>query len=166
MLFNSNLSRHCVAVRGMTQSGCVTSKGFCRQNTFTARFSAHMHICTHHIVAQGVARRVCIRDVHPHVIPRLSVWCFLVFFLCLSCFSLSLLPVFCPELQLPCCRERRALNQMRTRKMRSIAPWRYTTLSQIPCQEPQKPTKHPGAETPRPSIEIPAQENLFQKYKE
>ena len=43
--------------------------------------------------------------------------------------SLSLLPVLCPELQPPCRRERRAPNPMRTRRMRSIAPWRYTTLS-------------------------------------
>ena len=105
---------------------------------------------THHIVAQGFARRVCIKHVHPHVIPCLSVCCFLVLSsssVSRASLSLSLLPVFCPELQPPCCRERRALNLMRTRKMRSIAPWRYATLSQIPCQEPQKPTKHPGAES-------------------
>ena len=44
--------------------------------------------------------------------------------------SLSLL-VLCPEHQLPSCRERRALNPMRTRKKRSIAPWRYTTLPRL-----------------------------------
>ena len=61
----------------------------------------------------------------------LSVCCFLV----LSSSSISRastlsLSRLCPELQLPCCRERQALNPMRTRKMRSIEPWRYTTISQ------------------------------------
>ena len=46
-------------------------------------------------------------------------------------FFLSLVLGLCPELQLSCGRERRALNPMRTRRMRSIAPWRYTTLSQV-----------------------------------
>ena len=46
-------------------------------------------LCTHHIVAQGVARRVCIEHVHSHVIT------------CLSAFVV---------------RERRALNPKRTRK--------------------------------------------------
>ena len=44
----------------------------------------HSSLCTHHIVAQGVARRVCIKHVHLNVITCLSVCCF-VFFLCLSC---------------------------------------------------------------------------------
>ena len=35
------------------------------------------HIC-HHIMAQSVARRVCIKHVHPHVTTCLSVCCFLV----------------------------------------------------------------------------------------
>ena len=42
---------------------------------------------------------------------------------------LTLLLVLCPEIQPPWCRERRAVNPIRTRKTRSIAPWRYTTLS-------------------------------------
>ena len=60
-------------------------------------------LCTHHIVAQGVARRVCMKHVHPHVISCLSVCCFLV----LSSSTLSrastffLLLVLCPELRLP-----------------------------------------------------------------
>ena len=37
-------------------------------------FSRHFHPCAH----QGVARRVCINHVHPHVITCLSVCCFLV----------------------------------------------------------------------------------------
>ena len=41
-------------------------------------FSTLSSLCTHHIVAQGVARRVCIKHVHPHVITCLSVCCFLV----------------------------------------------------------------------------------------
>ena len=49
-------------------------------------------LCTHHIVAQaqGVARRVCIKHVHPHVITCLSVCCFLV----LSSSSVSRTPTF------------------------------------------------------------------------
>ena len=35
-------------------------------------------MCTHHTAAQGVARRVCIKHVHPHVITCLSVCCFLI----------------------------------------------------------------------------------------
>ena len=35
-------------------------------------------LCTHDVVAQGFARRVCIKHVHPHVITCLSVCCFLV----------------------------------------------------------------------------------------
>ena len=41
-------------------------------------FSTLSPLCTHHVVAQGVARRVCIKHVHPHVITCLSVCCFLV----------------------------------------------------------------------------------------
>ena len=78
----------------------------CGQNTLTARFSrtyAYLTLCTHHIVAQGVARRVCMKHVHPHVISCLSVCCFLV----LSSSTVSrastffLLLVLCPELRLP-----------------------------------------------------------------
>ena len=63
------------------------------------------------------------------------VWAFVVSLFCLfplslvPLHSLSFLPVVCSELQLPPCRERRALIPKRTRQMRSIAPWRYTTLS-------------------------------------
>ena len=96
-------------------------------------FSAISSLCTHHIVAQGVARRVCIKtcsSTYHHVFERLLFPCF-VFLLCLSCLILffSLLPVLCPELHSPCGRERRALNPMRARKMRSIPLWRYTNLS-------------------------------------
>ena len=35
-------------------------------------------LCTHHIVAQGVAQRVCMKLVQPHVITCLSVCCFLL----------------------------------------------------------------------------------------
>ena len=41
-------------------------------------FLTFSSLCTHHTVAQGVARRVCIKHVHPHVITCLSVCCFLV----------------------------------------------------------------------------------------
>ena len=92
-------------------------------------FSAPSPLCTHHIVSQGVARRVCVKHVHPHAITFLSVCCFLV----LSSSSVSRASTFSltstcslSELQPPCGRERRALNRMRTRKMRRIAPWRCT----------------------------------------
>ena len=67
----------------------------CGQNTLTCDFfSTLSSLRTHHIVAQGVARRVCIKHIHPHVITCLGVCCFLcfVFFFCLSClycFSLT-----------------------------------------------------------------------------
>ena len=60
----------------------TVTDGECGQNTFTARFPSHTctlsSLCTHHIVAQGAARRACIQRVHPHVITCLSVCCFLV----------------------------------------------------------------------------------------
>ena len=56
----------------------------CGQSTFA---HLHFHPCAHHIVAQGVARRVCIRLVHSHVISCLSVRCLSSL---LSPFSLSL----------------------------------------------------------------------------
>ena len=67
----------------------------CGQNTHSAFFS-HIctlsSLCTHHIVAQGVARRVCIKHVHPHVITCLSVCCVLV----LSSSSVSRASTFSP----------------------------------------------------------------------
>ena len=60
----------------------------CGQNTLTRDFFSTLSpLCTHHIVAQGVARRVCIKHVDPHchhMSERLLFPCF-VFFLCLSC---------------------------------------------------------------------------------
>ena len=51
----------------------------CGQNTLTRDFfSTLSSLCTHHIVAQGAARRVCIKHVHPHVTICLSVCCLLV----------------------------------------------------------------------------------------
>ena len=48
-------------------------------NTLTRDFfSTLSSLCTHHIVAEGVARRVCIKHVYPHVITCLRVCCFLV----------------------------------------------------------------------------------------
>ena len=134
----------------------TVTDGACRQNTLTQDiFSTLSSLCTHHIVAQGVARRVCIKHVHPHVITCLSVCCFLVlssFFLCLSCFYV--LPVLCPELQLPCCRERRALNPTRTRKMRSIAPWRHTTLSRF--YDPGTASSSGASHVPSQPLNIPS----------
>ena len=45
--------------------------------------------------------------------------------------SLHCLPVLCPAHQLPQCRIRRKLKPLYSRTMRSIAPWRFTTLSQV-----------------------------------
>ena len=65
------------------------------------------------------------------------VWAIVVSLFCLLPLSLvpllciPPLPVLCPELQLSCGRDRRALNPMHTRRMRSVAPWRYTTPSQV-----------------------------------
>ena len=78
-------------------------------------------------------------SLHPHVIQGvtcLSVrWlfsCFVFFFLSLApLLSLHCLPVLCPAHLLLQCRNRRGLNPVRIRTMRSIAPWRHTTLSQV-----------------------------------
>ena len=60
----------------------------CRQIHLTRDFfSTLSSLCTHHIVAQGAARRVCIKTCSctcHHVSERLLFPCF-VFFLCLSC---------------------------------------------------------------------------------
>ena len=59
--------------------------------------------------------------------------CF-VFFLSLSrlYFLSHCLPVHCPAHQLPCGRNRRGIEPLHSRTMRSIATWRYTILSQKP----------------------------------
>ena len=60
--------------RSTVTDGCV-------EHPHTAHFLTHLHIsslCTCTRMAQGVARRVCIKHVHPHVITCLSVGCFLV----------------------------------------------------------------------------------------
>ena len=52
-------------------------------------FSTLSSLCTHHLVAQGVARRVCIKRCSctcHHMSERLLFPCF-VFFLCLSCLN-------------------------------------------------------------------------------
>ena len=74
-------------------------------NTLTRDFfSTPSPMCTHHIVAHGVARRVCIKHVHPHVITCLSVCCFPCFCLLplslVTLRSLSLLLVLYSKLQL------------------------------------------------------------------
>ena len=98
-------------------------------------FSRHFHPCAHITLWLKVSHDVSAKNIFIHMSS--PVWAFVVSLFCLLPLSLvplrslSLLLVLCPELQLPWCRERRALNPMRTRKMRSIAPWRYTTLSQV-----------------------------------
>ena len=86
-------------------------------------------MCVHHIVAQGVSVRI---SLHPHAIH--DVTCLSVRLLSLRvCRRLPLLfhtlPVLCPALHLQC-RHRRGLKPQHSRRMRSIALWRYTTLSQ------------------------------------
>ena len=46
-------------------------------------------------------------------------------------FLFHCLSVLCPAHQLPCGRNRRGIKPLHSRTMRSIAPWRYTTLSQV-----------------------------------
>ena len=115
---------------------CLKIDGVCRQIHLTRNFShTPCHMCSHHIVAQGVSVRV---SFHPHAIHDvtcLSVrWSFLVSFspvsLLLPPLLFLILPVLCPALHPQCC-HRRGLNPLRTRRMRSIAPWRYTILSQV-----------------------------------
>ena len=67
-----------------------------------------------------------------HVWACVVCSCF-VFFLSLSrlYFLSHCLPVLCPAHQLPCRRNRRGLKPLHSRTMRSIAPWRYTILSQV-----------------------------------
>ena len=60
----------------------------CGQNTLTRdSFSTLSSLCTHHIVTQGAARRVCMKTCSStchHMSERVLFPCF-VFFLCLSC---------------------------------------------------------------------------------
>ena len=74
---------------------------------------------------------ICMSSMMSHV------WAFVVSFLCLLPLPLApllfshCLPVLCPAHQLPCRRNRRGLKPLHSRTMRSIAPWRCTTLSQV-----------------------------------
>ena len=67
-----------------------------------------------------------------HMFERL-LFPYFVFFLSLApLLSLShCLPVLCLAHQLPCGRNRRGMKPLHSRTMRSIALWRYTTLSQL-----------------------------------
>ena len=74
----SKMPEYCVP-RDLIPDDCTVVVGYCRQMHLTRdSFSTLSSLCTHHIVAQGVARRVCRKHVHPHVITCLSVCCFLV----------------------------------------------------------------------------------------
>ena len=110
--------------------------GVCEQNTLTRVFSrtlvqspfAHMHLHGSRCL------RTCLRKhFHPHVIT----------FLIVRCLSTQWsLPLFRVSLHLvqslpllysahpPCGRNRRVQEPLRTRRMRSMALWRYKTLSQ------------------------------------
>ena len=109
----------------------------CRQIHLTRDFASTLSsLCTHHIVAQGVARCVCIKHVHPHVITCLSVCCFLVLSSSsvsrASTFSLTHFNLFSVlNFNSRDVENAGALNRKRTRKMRGIAPWRFSTLSQF-----------------------------------
>ena len=120
--------------RIMVQASISNARDFdrvCRQIHLTRDFfPTYWTLCTHHIVAPR-CRSVCLTK--SLVITCLSVGCFFVFFLSLSfLYSLShCLPVLCPAHQLPQCRHRRGIKPLHSRTMRSIASWRYTTLSQV-----------------------------------
>ena len=102
---------------------------FCRQIHLTRDFSHTPCTCDHtHIVAQGVSVRI---SLHPHAIHDVNMF---ERAFCLSLVSLPLLPclfhclpVLCPAHHLQC-RHRRGLKPLHSRRMRSIAPWRCTTL--------------------------------------
>ena len=103
----------------------------CRQEHLTRDFSHAPCTCDHtHIVARGVSVRIALHPHAIHDVTCLSVRCLSSF--CLLSLYLSLLPllshcllVLCPVHQLQC-RHRRGLNPLHSRRMRSIAPWRYT----------------------------------------
>ena len=89
-------------------------------------------LCTHHIVAQGVARRVCIKHVHPRVITCLSVCCFLVLSSsCLSCLYVLSLTSSCSlfRTSTPIMSRTPSIKNKAHPQNETIAPWRYTTLS-------------------------------------
>ena len=120
----------------------TVTDGRCREIHLTRFFSTFSSLCIRHFVAQGAARRVCMKTCSctcHHVSERLLFLFSLLPPSLVRLRSLSLLLVLCPAFQPPCGRFRRALNPMRTRGMRSIAPWRYTTLSKtmrprvVPC---------------------------------
>ena len=102
---------------------------------FTRDFPHAPCTCDHtHIVAQGVSGA---ESLHPHAIHDvtcLSVRCWSSFglpslHLSLVPFLFHCLPVLCLA-QLPQCRHRRGLKPLHSRTMRSIAPWRFSILSQ------------------------------------
>ena len=125
------------------QRSTVTDGG-CRQEHLTRNFSHALCTsdCVHaHCMAQDEPRLKCVSvrvsfHLHPiHDVMCLSVrWSFLV---SLSPVSLRLLlllfhtlPVSGPAHHLQC-RHRRGLKALHTRRMRSIAPWRFSIFSQL-----------------------------------
>ena len=107
-----------------------------RSDIYTSHesFSRKISPCAHITLWLKVSKRA--HSLHPHAFHdvtcltvRLLFPC-LVFFLSLTLLlPLHCLPVLSPALKLPQCQIRRGLNPVRTRTMRSIAPWRCTTLS-------------------------------------
>ena len=116
----------------------------CRQEHLTRDFSYTPCTCVHTTSwlktaqdepSQCISVRV---SFHLHVIHDvmcLSVrWSLLVSLSPVSLLLLLLLflilPVLCPALH-PQCRHRPGLKPLHSRRMRSIAPWRYTILSHV-----------------------------------
>ena len=95
-------------------------------------FWTNLTLCTHHCGSR--CRSVCLTKslmrVSSHVRAFVVCSCF-VFFLSLSrlYFLSHCLLVLCPAHQLPCRGNLRGLKPLHSRTMRSVAPWRYTTLS-------------------------------------
>ena len=99
-------------------------------------------MCLHHILAQGVLVRVSFRPHAIHDVTCLSVrWSFLLSLSHISLLLLPLLflilPVLCPALH-----PQGVIKPLHSRRMRSLAPWRYTILSQV--MSPSSSTTSPG----------------------
>ena len=116
----------------------------CRQIHLTQDFSRTLSPCAHTLtswlkVYQCAFHSICMLSMRSHVWACIVCSRF-VFFLSLEPpLALHWLPVLCRAHQLPQCRIRRGLNPVRTRTMRSVAPWRCTTLSQHDAQ-PRRPS--------------------------
>ena len=110
-------------------------RGWWTEHPHTRLFLEHFHPCAQVTLwlkcRTTCLHKTCSSTCH-HMSERLLFPCF-VFFLCLSCLSLSLTSTCSlfrtstPTMS----RTPSILNPKRTLQMRSIAPWRYTTLSHL-----------------------------------